>query len=62
MELFTIYYGTPQGKDTKIGVDCSYPKESKHRRFMIVRYSKYTHVSMKSVKESKNYNANMVLK
>ena len=26
MEEFTIYYGTPQGKDKKIGVDSSYPR------------------------------------
>ena len=26
MEEFTIYYGTPEGKDIKIGVDCNYPK------------------------------------
>ena len=32
MELFTIYYGTPQGKQTKIGVDCSYPKRIKAQK------------------------------
>jgi len=32
MEQFTIYYGTPQGKQTKIGVDCAYPKRIKAQK------------------------------
>jgi hypothetical protein len=32
MEEFTIYYGTPQGKDKKIGVDSSYPARIKKQK------------------------------
>ena len=32
MEQFTIYYGTPQGKDKKIGVDCEYPSRIKDQK------------------------------
>ena len=32
MEQFTIYYGTPEGKDTKIGVDCEYPSRIKDQK------------------------------
>jgi hypothetical protein len=34
MEEFTIYYGTPEGKDKKIGVDCSYPARIKKQKIM----------------------------
>jgi len=32
MEQFTIYYGTPQGKQTKIGVDSNYPNRIKKQK------------------------------
>ena len=32
MEQFTIYYGTPQGKDKKIGVDHDYPSRIKKQK------------------------------
>ena len=32
MEQFTIYYGTPQGKQTKIGVDSNYPRRIRQQR------------------------------
>ena len=34
MEQFTIYYGTPEGKATKIGVDCNYPSRIKDQKIM----------------------------
>ena len=34
MEEFTIYYGTPEGKDIKIGVDSSYPARIKKQKIM----------------------------
>ena len=32
MEEFTIYYGTPEGRDIKIGVDCDYPRRIKRQK------------------------------
>lgn len=32
MEQFTIYYGTPEGKAPKIGVDCLYPNRIKAQK------------------------------
>jgi len=34
MEEFTIYYGTPPGKDPKIGVDCSHPARINKQNIM----------------------------
>jgi len=37
MEEFTIYYGTPEGKDIKIGVDCKYPRRIKIQKISDVQ-------------------------
>lgn len=34
MEQFTIYYGTPEGKNKKIGVDSSYPNRLKQQKIL----------------------------
>ena len=65
MTEFTIYYGTPEGKDKKIGVDCNYPTRLNNQRItdgqILEVHSDIYEVSRREIELQREYGLKIIL-